>query len=116
MKRLFVMALLTASFAIAVSAQSATEYFPKGGGTICDRKDKICWDHEGMSVAITKDEFGKVAADKVMKRMEEPNFDPKVFTLRSRVYCDCNVSLCYKSKYSKVVNKLYTKTLFKFAN
>lgn len=112
-KSLFMTALI-ASLVFVVFAQTGSEYFPKGEGAVCDRKDKMCWDHEGLSVGITKMEFGEEAANKVMEKLKDKYFDGKVFTLRSGVHCDCNIAVCYNSKISKKVNQVYTDKLFKY--
>jgi uncharacterized protein (DUF779 family) len=113
MKRTIFLTALIASLVFVVVAQTGSEYFPKGDGAVCDRKDKMCWDHEGLSVGITKMEFGEEAANKVVEIFRDKSFNSKVFTLRSGVHCDCNIAVCYKSKYSKKVNHVYTDKLFK---
>jgi uncharacterized protein (DUF779 family) len=44
-------------------------YRPEGGG-VCDRLSKVCYDRQGASANLTRNEFGREAAARMAERLE----------------------------------------------
>ena len=115
MYRFSVRNLLIAAALIFVSfpaLSNANEVYSPGPGAICDKVGQTCFDSQGASIGITKDEFGQAAADKLSDSIKEvgDDWDPTRFTLSDGVSCDTNKKVCEDS-YGKMDNKM-TITLF----
>ncbi|MEM7008847.1 MAG: YcgJ family protein [Thermodesulfobacteriota bacterium] len=107
MYRILLMALI-----LAPAISFAAEVYSPGPGAVCDKVGQACFDKEGASIGITKDEFGQEAADKLMKNIEEVgnDWDPTRFTMSDGVSCNTTKKVCDDS-YGHL-DKQMTKTLF----
>ena len=107
MIRMLFLALL-----LVPAAALASEVYSPGPGAVCDKVGKACFDKEGLSIGITKDEFGQEAADKVANSIEEAgdNWDPTSFTMSNGVSCNTTKKVCDDS--SGHFDKQFTKDLF----
>jgi Fels-1 prophage protein len=104
--------VVTMLFLLLPSVSFASDVYSSGDGAICDKVGQACFDSYGVSLGITKDEFGQAAADKIERNIEEAGdqWDPSVFTLSNGVSCDTKKKTCDDS-YGNL-DKHMTKTLF----
>lgn len=113
MFRLSVKSFLIVLALLLVPAVSfADDVYSPGPGAVCDKVGQACFDSEGISLGITKDEFGQAAADKIEKSIEEvgDDWDPTRFTMSDGVSCDTQRKMCLDS--SGKLDKKMTITVF----
>ncbi len=94
MTRLLLLALL-----LVPAVSFANDVYSPGPGAVCDKVGQACFDKEGASIGITKDEFGQTAADKLASAIEEvgDDWDPTEFTLSDGVSCNTTKKVCEDS-------------------
>lgn len=94
MIRLLLLALL-----LVPAAAFANDVYSPGPGAVCDKVGQACFDKEGASIGITKDEFGQAAADKLADSIEEvgDDWDPTEFTMSDGVSCNTKTKVCEDS-------------------
>ncbi|HEX7373443.1 MAG TPA: YcgJ family protein [Steroidobacteraceae bacterium] len=69
------------------------------GGYVCDRKDQVCYDQRGASVAMTRQKFGEYAARDVQKKLDKKgDWGTKKFTLSNGVKCNVQNRVCKKEQ------------------
>jgi hypothetical protein len=87
---LFLGGLLAGS---AVHAQAALVHSPTSG-VLCDRISQSCYDRQGVSVGLTRQHFGSVAANRVMAALAgRPQ--PRDFRLSNGALCDLQAERCW---------------------
>jgi len=103
---------LTMLFALVQVVSFANDVYSPGPGAVCDKAGQACFDSQGASIGITKDEFGQAAADKLANSIEEvgDDWDPTEFTMSDGVSCNTTNKVCEDSS-GKMDTKM-TITLF----
>jgi hypothetical protein len=74
--------------------------FRPTGGVVCDHASEVCYDREGASLELTREEFGHGAADALVARIDRRRSGPgakdgRIYTPRRGVWCDRKVDACY---------------------
>ncbi len=91
--------VLTMLFVLVPVVSFANDVYSPGPGAVCDKVGQACFDSQGASIGITKDEFGQVAADKLANSIEEvgDDWDPTEFTMSDGVSCNTTKKVCEDS-------------------
>ncbi len=81
-------------------ARSARGIFRPQGGVVCDRGSEVCYDRDGASLVLTREEFGHGAADALALRIDRRRSGPsrregRIYSPRDGVWCDRSVDACY---------------------
>jgi hypothetical protein len=113
--RFFLVPLLIPAITVAADMKLKGAVYAPVPGVICDKKAGFCADHEGISLALTKEYLGEKAQAAMMKRINDAgagNYDTTWFVLSNGVSCKTKETLCTVSKYADKINSEHTRALF----
>ncbi len=87
------LALLCGSLPMPAQAKTGTITFPQSG-VICDRGTRICYDRGGISLPLTRREFGNRAEQDLVRKLSgRPS--PREFQLSTGEVCDLRRQTCW---------------------
>lgn len=104
--------VITTVFVLVPTVSFADDVYLDGPGAVCDKVGQACFDSQGASIGITKEEFGQAAADKLANSIKEvgDDWDPTEFTMSNGVSCNTTKKVCIDS--SGDMDKKMTIALF----
>ena len=81
-------------------------------GVICDGAGQVCYDSQGLSLALTRSYFGAFAEQNAQRNLNGQPI-PRQFRLSNGAACDVNQRLCWSDGWSqRVVDRNLTGQLF----
>jgi hypothetical protein len=81
-------------------------------GVLCDRREKRCYDRQGLSIALTREYFGIYAEQSALRQLggQQP---PKVFRLSNGAVCDVAAQRCWSDGWDRrTVDTTLSRQLF----
>jgi len=69
-------------------------------GVLCDRREKRCYDRQGLSLALTREYYGIYAEQSALRQLggQQP---PKVFRLSNGAVCDVAAQRCWSDGWDR---------------
>jgi hypothetical protein len=81
-------------------------------GVLCDRREKRCYDRQGLSLALTREYYGVYAEQAALRQLggQQP---PKVFRLSNGAVCDVAAQRCWSDGWDRrTVDTTLSRQLF----